>query len=176
MNKFIGEIDRYHFFFQIKLIDITYINKDDYAYIFYTFSDNFENTIIAKEKSELIYNYVEYKCKITGNIINGLGSKEWDKIARVDIQDGKIQSITQQYKFSTDELIIFKSTNFTGKQRVNYYNPKTMEIFCYTGENKQRKLQIGDILTCTSTIKKHTTFKGVNQTIMNVLNINEVKW
>lgn len=176
MNQFIGEIDRYKYLYQVKLTDIKYIEKEDYAYFFYTFIDNQGNTIIAKEKDELYYSFTKYTCSITGRIINGISNKDWNELVRVEIQDGVVKSITQQYKMSNEELFQLRNTKFSGKQRVNYYNPKTMGIFCFIGENDKRKLQIGDILTGTCTIKKHTEFNGIKQNIMNITKIDDVEW
>lgn len=176
MNEFIGDINHYMYLYKIKLVDIKYIEKEEYSYFFYTFIDTHGNTIIAKEKNELYYSFIKYTCSITGRVINGIHNKEWDELVRVEIQNGIIYSIAQQYKMTNDELLQLKKTKFGGNQRVNFYNPKTLEIFCFTGVNDKRKIQIGDVITGTSILKKHAEFKGIKQNIINVTKINEAEW
>lgn len=176
MNEFIGKIDSYKYLDHVKLTGIKYVEKDEYAYFFYTFIDNNGNTIIAKEKKELYWSFIKYTCSITGRIINGMQSKEWDELVRIEIQNGKLLSINQQYKLTFEEKQRLYSMTFSGNQRINHYNPKTMEFFCLTGESGKRILEIGDEVIATSTIKKHTEFKGIKQTIVNIDTIKEVLW
>lgn len=176
MNEFIGDIDYYKYLYKIKLVDIKYIEKEEYSYFFYTFIDTHGNTIIAKEKNELQYSFFKYTCEITGRVIIGISNKQWDDLVRVEIQNGVIKTIAQQYKMTGVELLQLKRTKFGGKQRINYYNPKTMEIFCFIGKNETRKIQIGDVITGVSILKKHTEFNGIKQNIINITNIIEVEW
>lgn len=175
MNEFIGKVGKYSWFKDIKLIDIKTVIKEEYSYIFYTFVDSYGNTIIAKEKHIWSISYIEYTCNITNMVVRNQINDFFDKLVKVEIKDGIIYNIYDKSKMTTEELFQLNSTHFSGTKRVNYYNPKTYEVYCFVGENHEKELSIGDIVTITSIVKDHTTFKNNNQTIINITKIKELK-
>jgi len=174
-NNFIGKIDKYQYFHELVLTGIKFINKEEYTYVFYTFVDKEGNTIIAKERKIWFISYIEYTCAITGTVVRNQTNELFDKLVKVEIKDGVIHCILDRNKMTDVELLHLKSTHFSGNRRVNFYNPKTYEVYCFTGENKRKELEVGDIIKIIATVKKHTTFKGVNQTIINILEVKEIK-
>lgn len=176
MNNFLGEIGKYYYLYQVKLTDIKHVTKDDYEYFFYTFVGKDENTIIAKEKKKLVYYYTEYTCSLTGGVIKGSNSDKWKGLVRVEIIDGKLLAIPDRHKISKDQLDVLFELPFSDIKRVNFYNPITTDLHCFTGENKTRNVQTGDYLTGPTVMKTHKEFQGVKQSILNVTDIIDLVW